>query len=127
MSKLSMRLRELRNTKGISQQMLADYIGISKSSINMYERGEREPGIEILEALADFYNVDLDYLFGKTTTPNRYSTIAAESVPAQDENIKAAFWGGDKDLSPEEIETLWEDVCSYIKFKTEQQKQKKKE
>ena len=37
----------------------------------MYERGEREPGIETLEAIADFFNVDLDYLIGKSDIPNR--------------------------------------------------------
>jgi len=65
MAKFNERLKELRNRRCISQQVLADKIKTSKSSINMYERGEREPGIETLEALADFFNVDLDYLIGK--------------------------------------------------------------
>ena len=38
----------------------------------MYERGEREPGIETLGNIADFFNVDLDYLFGRTDIPNKY-------------------------------------------------------
>ncbi len=33
----------------------------------MYERGEREPGLDTLEAIADFFNVDMDYLSGKAT------------------------------------------------------------
>ena len=37
----------------------------------MYERGEREPGIQTLEAIADFFNVDMDYLLGKSHIPNR--------------------------------------------------------
>lgn len=37
----------------------------------MYERGEREPGLEMLEAFADFFNVDLDYIIGKTDVPNK--------------------------------------------------------
>ena len=71
MSKFSLRLKELRNSKNLSQQKLADIIGISKSSINMYERGEREPGLEMLESIADFFNVDLDYLLGKSDIPNK--------------------------------------------------------
>ncbi len=71
MAKFPVRLRELRTSKGLSQQKLADYIEISKSSINMYERGEREPGFETIEAIADFFNVDLDYLLGKSDIPNR--------------------------------------------------------
>ena len=64
MSKFHLRLRELRNSRKMSQQELADCLKISKSSINMYERGEREPGLDMLEAIADFFNVDLDYLTG---------------------------------------------------------------
>ena len=40
----------------------------------MYERGEREPGLDMLEAIADFFNVDLDYLLGKSDIPNRALT-----------------------------------------------------
>ncbi len=68
----SERLRSLRINFGLSQQKLADSIGsVSKSSINMYERGEREPGLETMEAFADFFNVDLDFLYGKSDVPNR--------------------------------------------------------
>ena len=55
MSNFSERLRELRNSRKLSQQNLADELKISKSSVNMYERGEREPGIETLENIADYY------------------------------------------------------------------------
>lgn len=67
MSKFHLRLRELRNSRKLSQQELADLLGISKSSVNMYERGEREPGLDTLEAIADYFNVDMDYLTGKTS------------------------------------------------------------
>lgn len=71
MPNFNIRLRELRNIKGLSQQQLADIVGMSKSSINMYERGDREPGLELLEAFADYFNVDMDYLMGKTNTPRK--------------------------------------------------------
>lgn len=60
------RLKFLRSEKGWSQQRLADELKLSKSSINMYERGEREPGFETMEAIADTFNVDMDYLYGRT-------------------------------------------------------------
>lgn len=65
------RLKALRIRRGLSQQALSDLVTVSKSSINMYERGEREPGIDQLEEFADFFNVDMDYLCGKSDTPNR--------------------------------------------------------
>lgn len=76
----SSRLKELRTSKGLSQQKLADCLGTSKSSVNMYERGEREPGLEMVENIADFFNVDVDYLFGKSDIPNR-ALVQAYSVP----------------------------------------------
>ena len=60
----SKRLKQLRAQKGLSQNALAQEIGVSKSSINMYERGEREPGFATLQALCALFGVDLDYLMG---------------------------------------------------------------
>ncbi|MBQ8528491.1 MAG: helix-turn-helix transcriptional regulator [Clostridia bacterium] len=73
------RLKELRTSKGLSQQALADKIGVSKSSINMYERGEREPSISMLFTLADLFEVDLNYLLGYTpSNKSNKSPFAAE-------------------------------------------------
>lgn len=81
------RLKALRTEKGWSQQRLADELEISKSSVNMYERGEREPSFETMEAIADIFNVDMDYLYGRTdvkianpVTPAK-STIPPGFVP----------------------------------------------
>lgn len=65
------RLKMLRDEKGLSQSKFAEVLNVSKSSINMYERGEREPGADKLEAIADFFNVDLDYLYGRTDVRNK--------------------------------------------------------
>ena len=65
MNKLGNRLRELRKQKGYSQQQLADHLHLSRSSIEMYESGERDPSTETKEAIADFFNVNMDYLFGR--------------------------------------------------------------
>lgn len=66
MARFSDRLRELRNAKDLSQSDFAKQLGISKSSVNMYERGEREPNFKMLEQIADYFNVDMDYLLGKS-------------------------------------------------------------
>lgn len=73
-------LRLLRNEKNMSQQELADALGVSKSAVNMYERGERQPNFETLEVIADYFNVDTDYLLGRTTKTTRViqpDTLAA--------------------------------------------------
>ena len=66
MAKFHERLKVLRSDRGLSQSEFAKYIKVSKSSVNMYERGEREPGLETLERIADYFNVDMDYLLGKS-------------------------------------------------------------
>lgn len=73
MTKFGSRLRQLRTARSLSQMDFSKQIGISKSSINMYERGEREPGLETLERIADYFNVDMDYLLGKSDIVNRYA------------------------------------------------------
>lgn len=59
------RLKELRAQKGLSQVALAEQLKVSKSIIGAYETGDRKPSYEILEMLADFFNVSIDYLTGK--------------------------------------------------------------
>lgn len=71
MSKFSDRLKALRAESGLSQAEFAKSVGCTKSSINMYERGEREPGLEKLEAFADFFKVDMDFLLGKSECRNK--------------------------------------------------------
>lgn len=76
MGTFGQRLKDLRNSRGISQNELSRHIGVSKSSVNMYERDEREPGFETLEAIADFFNVNMDYLLG------REHRISTDTAPA---------------------------------------------
>lgn len=64
MNVFGLRLRELRNSQKLSQQELANLLGISKSSVNMYERGEREPGLNTLVAICKFFNVSSDFTIG---------------------------------------------------------------
>lgn len=80
MPKFNERLKVLRTERDLSQQALANMIKISKSSINMYERGEREPSLEMLENLADFFNVDLDYLLGKSEHRNKNAWLFEQSL-----------------------------------------------
>ncbi len=81
MAKFSDRLRSLRESYDLSQMDLAKRLGISKSSVNMYERGEREPSIETLEAIADTFNVDMDYLLGKSEYKNKHAWLGSFDAP----------------------------------------------
>jgi transcriptional regulator with XRE-family HTH domain len=60
-----MRLRYLRERRGISRSTMSELCGLSKSMISKYERGERQPTLEPLMELADFFEVSIDYLCGR--------------------------------------------------------------
>ena len=60
------RLKELRDIHGIELKELAEIMDVSIRSYQRYESGEREPSIEQLIAIANYYNVSVDYLFGRT-------------------------------------------------------------
>jgi len=66
MEKFSKRLKELRQEKGLTQEAVSNATGISRSCIAMYELNQRLANITALIALADFFNVTLDYLTGRT-------------------------------------------------------------
>lgn len=66
------RIIELRLSKNLTQSELAKQLDMSASSIGMYEQGRRKPSFEQLEKIADFFNVDMDYLIGRNNIKNKY-------------------------------------------------------
>ena len=64
---IAYRLRTLRETKGLSQQKVADYLGITRTAYNKYESGISKP-VRRLEQLADLFGVTSDYILGKDET-----------------------------------------------------------
>jgi transcriptional regulator with XRE-family HTH domain len=66
----SYRLKQLRKEKNLSMQSLAQIVGLkSKGSIGQFETGINIPSAEILVAFAEFFNVSIDYLVGRTDKP----------------------------------------------------------
>lgn len=59
-------LKLLRKESGVSQQKLADAIGVSQQSINQYENHSVEPDISILSLMADYFHTSIDYIVGRT-------------------------------------------------------------
>lgn len=63
------RLKELRTSKGLTMEALAKEIHGTKASIGNFENGNKKPSMDALIALADFFDVSLDYLVGRTDNP----------------------------------------------------------
>ena len=66
-----MHLKSLRQSKNVTQKQLAADIGASERGIQHYEIGERKPAYDMLIALADYFDVSLDYLVGRSDSPER--------------------------------------------------------
>lgn len=70
MSTLGNRIRSLRESENIQQNEFAKKIGVSNVVLSRYESGERKPDYDTLETIADYFNVTIDYLLGRSNTPN---------------------------------------------------------
>ena len=64
-----LQLKELREEKGLSMRQLSAQLGISYNTYSLYEKGDREPNIETLIKMADFFECSLDRLLGRENKP----------------------------------------------------------
>ena len=67
------KIRTLRKAAGLSQQQLADELGLSEKSIQRYERGKNPPGSHATKILATYFSVSTDYLLGLTNVIEKTS------------------------------------------------------
>lgn len=59
-------LKLLRKEYGVSQQLLADVLGVSQQSVNQYENHSTEPDLATLTQMADYFNTSIDFIVGRT-------------------------------------------------------------
>jgi len=64
------RLKELRRKHKLSQASLADVLKVSQRQVSNYEGGQDTPPLPSLIALADYFQVSLDYLVGRSDNPD---------------------------------------------------------
>ena len=65
------RLKELRKNKGVTQKSMSEFLEITETSYQYYEYGKREPNHGMTIKLADFFDVSLDYLMGRSDNPGQ--------------------------------------------------------
>ena len=80
MGKFQNILKSLRSSHGLTQEELSKNLKISRSTIGMYESGARQPDFETLELIADYFNVDTDYLLGRTNKTNYIPTPSRKGI-----------------------------------------------
>lgn len=90
MATMQERIRELRKSSGLTQQELGAVLGVAKNTVSQYETGRNIPNDDIKIAMANYFNVSMDYLMGKTDqsgfdskTPSVFaSQITADGITA---------------------------------------------
>lgn len=100
-------LRELRKQNKLSQSEVAEKLGITASAYGFYEQGKTVPNAEVLNVLADLYDVSTDYLLGRTIFPNSEN---------EDPEIKILARKA-KSLTPEQLKAVQAVIDSYERNK----------
>ena len=80
-------LKALRKKAGVSQQVLADFLGVSQQSINQYENQAVEPDIYLLSAMADFFHVSIDFLVGREYSDEDKTHIVTAHISQQEHSL----------------------------------------
>lgn len=95
-------LKKLRQELGMNQTQLATAIGLSRSAIAMYESGQREPDLETLYTIAEYFKVSVDYLVGKSNIREK----APAKVGVKLDDFTYALFDETKDLTDADKEML---------------------
>ena len=115
----ALKLKELRENLGLSQRALAIKLGLSQSTIGMWESGQREPNFKTTEELANFFDVSIDYLLGRTD--NKKPIIDNNDIGFDD--FTYAMHNEAKELTDDDKQMLL-DMAKMLKKRVEE-KQKK--
>lgn len=122
---IGQRIKDLRTSRGLTQEQLADILKTSKSRIGMYEIGKREPNFEMLEAIADYFNVDMNFLLGKSDVPNQlvWASRLDDIDKATDlEKLRADIAKEDqaeKLIVEKYGKDVWDALCLYMQLDAE--------
>jgi transcriptional regulator with XRE-family HTH domain len=100
------RLRKLRNDKGLSQEQFSKKIGVTKSTISLYETGDNVPDIKTFTKIAEYYQVSFDFLLGKSDSEKRENIDINEKLGLSDEAISQ--------LSRRKGNVAYESVINYL-------------
>ncbi|MFQ7472771.1 MAG: helix-turn-helix domain-containing protein [Anaerovoracaceae bacterium] len=111
MSDFAKNLKYLRKKNDMTQTELASDLGVSRSTIGMYENGEREPDIKTLEAIAAFFNVDMNFLLGGKISASELETkyymddeVAELAQEIYDDPDKRILFSAARDISKDDMQ-----------------------
>lgn len=129
------RIKELREKKGLTQKELASFLGISDRAVGYYEKEERTPPPDMLQKIADFFDVSVDYILGRTNIPNahipddytqKYKVTKRDLKQYEDFIQRAGAFFMDDQVAEEDKEKLFRDISEIFWKAKELNKRKRK-
>lgn len=101
---IGQKLKAIRTEKKIKQSDVATFLGCARTTYTQYETGASEPDIDTINKLADYYEVSVEYLLGRTESPT--------SPTVTENDLKVALFGGSGKVTDE----MWEEVKNFAEF-----------
>lgn len=112
------RLKELRKDKNITQKELSKVLNIQNTTLSQYENGINEPNDEMKIKIADYFNVTVDYLLGRTNIRQINSVIEKEANQFGNEIIEIYRKKGkiekDEKITPEQRERILKEIEIFV-------------
>lgn len=103
---LGERIKKLREEKEISQKSLSNYLGVSPSTIGMYEQDRRTPDSDMILKIANYFDVTTDYLLGASEIKNIRKETLNERKKLSPEVETIAAHLEDKDITPKKMKLI---------------------
>ena len=110
----ALRLKELREKKGLSQKAFSAKLGVSQSTVGMWESQKREPNFETTEKIANFFGVSTDYLLGRTDEPKPVD------LDKELEGVRFALYSESEELTDDDKQAVL-DFVRFLKSKNKKE------
>ncbi len=121
--KFGVKLKMLRKQRGITQENMAHKINASRSCISNYESGNRQPDNETIKLIADYFDVSVDYLLGRSAVK---TVLKSESLMTEVHEILSSAENSEAlDLSNAPTHVKCE-VAEFYEYLLKKEKNKKK-
>lgn len=108
---LGSNIAQLRERRGLSQAALSKELNISQATLAMYETNKRRPNVEMLNSIADYFNVTTDYLLGR---PEKTDTTKSDKI---EDMLDSAMTFDGKPLSNNDRNVIRGMIEAYLKNK----------
>ena len=111
---IMLRLKEIRNQLNIPQKDVCASLRIPQNTYSQYENGKREPDSDTLSRIADFFDVTVDYLLGRTDEPNPIN------LDKELEGVRFALYSESEELTDEDKQAVL-DFVRFLKSKNKKE------